>query len=138
MESVMTVNASYKVLAVEEKVLVKIPGGGDKHFKWVEAHEIKARSGPHSVAEHYRRGDYFGGRFVTRRFFVEPDLVGKTTVATVKVVEKTDHQKGGQKALILEIYPREGSPTSKLKVGSPTGEFPIPGAKGKHVAFEKM
>lgn len=134
---VMTVNASYAVLATVESVLVKTPGAGDQHMKWVQAHKIETKNGLHVVEEHYRRGDVFGSIFVTRRFFVGPDLLGKVIVATVKVIEKTDHQKK-KKTYILEIYASGGAPTSKLKIGSPTGQFPIPGVANKYVKFEKI
>lgn len=136
--AVVQVNASYQVLEIKKNVLVPIPGAGDQHLKWIEAHQIETINGPHLVKEHYRRGDLFGSHFVTRRFFVGPNLVGRTIVASVKIIEKTDHQKNGEKSLILEIYLAIGAPTSRLKIGSPDGDFPIPGVKGKYIAFKKM
>ncbi len=134
---VMTVNASYKVLAEKKGVLVKIPGAGDKYLTWVQEHTIKTVNGAHVVEEHYRRGDIFDGRFVTRRFFIGPELVGQTVVATVKVVEKTDHHKGDGKNIILEIYPTpEVVPLLKLKVGASFGEYSIPGVRGRFISFE--
>jgi hypothetical protein len=134
----MKVNASYEIVAVKENVLVKVPSAGDQHMRWVPAHEIETKNGVHLVEEHYRRGDIFGSRFVTRRFFVNCGLLGASAVVTVKVIEKTDYQKKGQKSYILEIRPTEGSPTSRLKIGSPTGQFPIPGVEGKYINFETM
>jgi hypothetical protein len=135
-QDVMEVNASYKTLATINGVIVKVPGAGDIHLRWIKAHQIKTKNGLHSVESHYRRGDIFSGRFVTRRFFLGPEFVGQTIVTAVFVVEKTDHNKNDEKSLILEIYPSIGStPTSRLKIGSPTGEFAIPGVKA-YIKFD--
>jgi len=136
-KEVMDVKASYKVLDTIKGVLVKVPGAGDQHLRWIEEHEIKTANGRHTVKEHYRRGDVFSGQFITRRFFVGPELIGETVVATVKVIEKTDYHKRGVKSLTLEIHPTpEAFPLFKLKVGASSGEYPIPGVEGKFISFE--
>lgn len=133
------VNASYRVLVVKKNVLIKVPSAGDPHLKWMKPHNIKSLNGFHAVKEHYRRGDIFGGRFVTRRLFISPEFIGEEIIATVKVVEKTDYQKKGERSLILEIYlDTEGPPTSRLKVGASTGDYPIPGVPGRFIKFEKI
>lgn len=126
---------NYQVLALKKNVLVQVPAAGDQHMKWIEPHKFQTSKGLHKVQEHYRRGDIFGGRFLTRRFFVQPNMLGKKINAIVKVVKK-NHQ--NREYLILEIYPKEGFPQWELKTGSPNGEFLLPGERAKYIKFKKI
>ena len=109
----MTVNANYEVLATKKSVLVRVPKAGDPNLRWINAHHIVSLDGPYLVEEHYRRGEFTKRKkttkknepiFITRRFFFGPEYLGRTILATVKVVKKIDRHQGEQ-FCILDIYP---------------------------------
>lgn len=130
--------ASYETVATYKKVLVIVPGMNDKYMKFVEAHEFQVLDGSTAkVPEHFRRGDVFGDNFLARHFFITPEMRGKKIIATVEVVAKMDYVKD-KLSLILNITPENGPEYDfRLKIGTPNGDFSIPGDSKKFVKFEK-
>lgn len=133
------VQASYEILAVYDKVLLRVPALTDPHMKFLPSHGILVDGKNINVASHYRRGDKFGDKFVTKNYYLDRDMTGKNIVATVKVVGKTDMFKA-EVSLILDIYPDlSGSlPEFRLKVGSPLGDFSIPSDPTKYIRFQEI
>ncbi len=136
------VKATYEILATFKKVQLKVPGVNDKHFKFIAEHcIINGDQELVKVPGHYRRGDLFNGNFVTRNFYIHSCLIGQTIVADeVRVVAKTDHYRG-KICLLLDIVKHDLKrikPQFRLKCGSPTGDFLVPGTKDKFIKFEKI
>ncbi len=142
------VNASFKTLGLFDLVEVKFPGENDPHLKFIRGHKIKigqnGQTKEINIAPHWRRGDLFNGNFVTRKFFVDYKLLGKTIVVDqVEVVEKTDHARGDKKSIILNIFQEKLGRQNReakycLKVGAPTGQFPISGTENRFIKLEEL
>jgi hypothetical protein len=142
------VNASYRNIGTFNNVIVNVPGTNDKHRKMIYAHQIVVDDQTIFVPDHFRRGDIIEGYFVTRNIFPESLFQKKfqkeksqKMVAKVTVVEKTDHSRGDQKSLILDIYLDGGCLDLEkgeliLAIGTTAGEFPVP-YTSKFIAFKK-
>lgn len=136
------VNAKYEVLDTFNDVEVKIPSKNDKHFKFIKSDTIVNMSNEIvGVPDHYRRGDIFNGNFLTRNFYINPRYIGKIITADeVRIVSKTDYYRN-KITLIIDIIKKNGAPEKKakyrLKCGSPSGDYKIPGTK-KYVKLEKI
>ncbi len=136
-KEVITVKASYKTLATIKNVLVKVPGANDKYMKFIREHEMLVDGKSVNIPDHYRRGDLFNGRFLTRHFYIGAEGITEypqQLIATVDLVEKID-ERGS--FLILDIHPSGEKPEYKLAIGCPTGDFKIPGTD-KWVDFKKI
>jgi len=131
---------TYKTLAKINHVVVNVPGASDKYMKFIREHTLETANGTIDVPEHYRRGDKFNGRFLTRHFYIGAEGITEypqEIVATVEVVEKTNED---GKFLILNIHPRPKGMIGKnfrLSFGCPAGDFQIPGTE-KWVAFKRI
>jgi hypothetical protein len=136
------VNATYRNLLTKTNVLVNIPGKNDKHMKFIGKHEIVVEGKTIPVPSHFRRGDIINGNFVTRNFFFNGNLIDEKSqkvVATVTVVEKTDHSRGDKKSLILDIHPKVNCydmdrVETILTIGATEGDVSIP-ETDKFIAF---
>lgn len=99
--------AKYEVMKEEKLVRVKVPSRGSHYLNVVPAHSFEVDGKPVSVPTHYRHGQMIGdsGIIVNRHFYsvTENDL-GKTILATVKVVRKTAHD---QSFIMLDIMKEE-------------------------------
>lgn len=148
METVV-VKATYKTIAELKNVLVNVPGLNDKFMKYFPEHELIVDGQVVAVPERYRRGDKLNGVFLTRNFFIEKDMIseyGQEMVADVTVVEKTDHHRGDEKFLIIDIRPTRRPyflPKAEwtFAFGSPKSNncdlpVPIPGTD-RFVTFKK-
>jgi hypothetical protein len=130
--TVKKVNASYEVLSIFNNVLVSVPGQNDLHMKEVNGHKIKTANGLIiTIPKHWRRGDFFSGHLVTKRFYgIKPEFFGRKMIVAekVKVMKKTDHHTG-ESFLILDIIgvSKNIKANYRLKVGSPKEGFNIPG-----------
>ncbi len=135
------VNANYEIMATFKNVKLKVPNKNDKHLKFIAEHQIiNGNQEIVGIPNHYRRGDIFDGNFLTRRFYIDPSLLGTIIVADeVRIVSKIDLVKN-QVCLIIDIIKQdlnEIKPQYILKCGSPLkGEnsFQIPGTD-KQVSF---
>lgn len=139
MKTKTKIQASYDVLAVYEKVLLTVPALVDRHMKFIPGHRIIVDGENINIAPHYRRGDKFGDKFVTKNYYLEKYMTGSNIVATVKVVAKIDMFRC-EVSLILDIYPSLSgdAPEYRLKVGSPFGDFSIPGDPTKYIKFQEI
>lgn len=141
---VMEVKASYKTLATFKNVEVWFPGDNDPHLKFVHAHTIKSEQGIRRIKPHFRRGDIINGKFITKNFYVDPQLKGRTIVVDrVEVVLKTDYARAGQQTISLNITQDkigESGLTAefRLKVGSTKEGFAIPDVPGRFIRFEPV
>lgn len=136
------VNATFITVAKYEKVLVKCPGENDKHFKFIQEHSIEVAGSVVDIKAHYRRGDFIDKEIVTKHFFVEKKHFNTTVVATVELVEKTDHLRGEKKCFLLNITPKESAdrPTCRLKIGTDKkseASYQIPGTE-RFISFETI
>jgi len=128
----------YRILGTFTNVLVTVPGANDPFMKFIQAHTFDTEKGLVEVPEHYRRGDKFNGRWLTRHFYLDPEdraEYAQEMIAKVVVIEKNNED---GKFLIINITPYgKGTGQLRLSFGCPTGNFEIPGT-GKWVAFKKI
>lgn len=143
------VRATYVELITFMNVMVNIPGTNDKHRKFISDHEIVVDGNPDPIfiPAHFRRGDIIDGQFVTRHIYLDGTFPGKfqeeksmKMVANVTLVEKTDHNHGDKKSLIIDIHliPECLNLTKAewdLAIGTSTGDLPIPNTS-KFIAFK--
>lgn len=97
----------YEVVKEEKLVRVKVPSRVSHYLNVVPAHNFEADGKTVSVPAHYRHGQKIGDSdiIVNRHFYgaTEDDL-GRTILATVKVVRKTAH---GKIFVMLDITKEE-------------------------------
>jgi|GEM_PF-1375695 len=153
-KTVITVtNANFHSLAIYHNILVKIPTPGsraepgkDQFFKFIKAHDTSVNGQIIHIPNRYRRGDKVSGEWVTKYFTVDSKHFGKKVIATVELVEKTDHNQNDKKTFILNITPIEPTarPTLKLRIGvnkrcknNSAQLFQIPNTD-KYIGFEPI
>lgn len=140
-----TVNATYNELATFCNVLVNYPGKNDTSMNFIEKHSFVTPDGKRiKVSPHYKKELFFNKKLVIMNFFIYPSLRGrKIVIDEVKIIEKTDHFRGGQKTIIIDITldgfgEKKLVPKTRLSVGCPSGKFEIPGAPGYCIDFKEI
>jgi len=136
------VDATFEILFVQKKVLVRYPRANEEVMPYVKRHEFVNNLGEKiEVKSHFKMTDYYNKQAVIRNFYVYPGLRGKMIVVDVKIIKKIDNYRK-KTTLIIDISggldADKLTPRSKLSIGCPSGRFQIPGAPGKFIDFKPM
>ncbi|MBN2884978.1 hypothetical protein JXE04_03560 [Patescibacteria group bacterium] len=139
------VNAVYEEVVIYENVLINYPGRKDEMMHFVKGHSFVDSEGQViKVPSHYKKDFSFDGQMLTVNYYIDPGLRGcKVVVDEVKIMEKTDYFRGGQKTIIIDTLLKKVGvsdlvPKSRLVIGSPRGKISIPGAPHHFIDFRKL
>lgn len=138
--AIVTATATdYEIIASCENVLVNIPSIDDRYLKFINKHQIITTTGPHTVNSHGRRGIIVEKVMVTVNYYLQLDQYGHKNVADKVNLIVRNNING--KSIIIDVFcsisKKNIKPAYRLKIGSPTGEFPIPGTE-RFIRFEKI
>jgi hypothetical protein len=108
-------------------VLMKVPKETDKFLKLVPANKFYVPENEGidgltilKIPKHYRRGDFYQGRMVTRNFYVSEESLGKTILSSLAIKLKK-HLLTGKETITIDIFlvkSPDAVPQHVVKIGA--------------------